>query len=409
MQGIESVSDQRKIVRRDRLSRRSRAFEVSPWSAAADLVSRHPDPIYFGNGAPGVDAQPLSRLQWAAAKAWGEVGGSLDYGELEGFPPLRELIVERMKRRGIFAGVTDTMVTNGSQQGIDLISRLLLDPGDSIVVEGPTYIGAMQTFGAYEAHYLTCSVDEHGLCVDELEGILAAADPTPKLIYTIPTFQNPTGCALAADRRGRLIELAEAFGVLILEDDPYGEIYFGAEPPELALRASSDRVVYLGSFSKTIAPGIRVGWTVAPPELMSLLLMAKEGADIHSNRVMTRTVYHTATDFLDGHIVDIRAIYRARRDALYETLRAEMPESVSISRPEGGFFIWCELPAGRSADDLLVVAADCGVGFLPGSWFYPPGAGTANGLRLSYSSLPLERLEEGARRLGAATSRFLSG
>jgi 2-aminoadipate transaminase len=394
---------------RNHLARRSRAFEVSPWSAAADLVGRHPDPIYFGNGAPAVDAQPIERLQWAAERAWADVRGSLDYGELEGYLPLRELIAERMTRRGISAGVNDIMVTNGSQQGIDLIARLYLDPGDSIVVEGPTYIGAMQTFDAYEANYLTCSIDEQGLCVDELERILMTAEPVPKLIYTVPTFQNPTGFSLSGDRRARMIELADAYDVLILEDDPYGEIYFGNQPPDPALRALSGRVVYLGSFSKIIAPGIRVGWTVAPPELMKLLLMAKEGTDIHSNRVMTRTVYHAATGFLDGHVASIRDLYRTRRDTLSAGLSSGMPDGVVISQPDGGFFIWCELPGESSADELLRFAADFGVAFLPGSWFYPPGAAEFNGMRLSYSSLPIDRLEEGARRLGAATTAFLAG
>jgi 2-aminoadipate transaminase len=205
-----------------------------------------------------------------------------------------------------------------------------------------------------------------------------------------------------------MIELAERYGVLVLEDDPYGEIYFGNEPPAAALRALSDQVVYLGSFSKTIAPGIRVGWIVARPELISLLFMAKEGADIHSNRVMMRTVYHAATGFLDAHVGEIRSLYRARRDALYTTLSTAMPVGVSVSHPDGGFFIWCELPEGYSADDLLRFAADFGVGFLPGSWFYPSGAAKSNGMRLSYSSLPVERIREGAIQLGEATTRFLA-
>jgi len=401
------VADTRTLDLRERLARRSRAFETSPWSEAAELVGRHPDPIYFGNGAPSVEAQPLQRLQWAAAKAWSEVGGSLDYGELSGFAPLRDHIVDRMSVRRITAGPDDIMVTSGSQQGIDLIAKLMLDPGDSIVVEGPTYIGAMQTFDAYEARYLTCSVDEHGLRIDELERILKAANPAPKLLYTVPTFQNPTGYSLSAERRAALLALADDYGVVVVEDDPYGEIYFTDRPPEPALRAWSDRVIYLGSFSKTIAPGIRVGWTAAPPEMMELLLMAKEGADIHSNRVMTRTVYHTATDFLDDHAVIIRRLYRDRRNTLVSALDAHMPPDVKISRPEGGFFVWCELPEGYSARGLLEIAAGFGVGFLPGSWFYPTGGGGQNGFRLSYSSLPMDRLTEGARRLGEATKAML--
>jgi 2-aminoadipate transaminase len=388
------------------LARRARSFEASPWSDAADIVGRHPDPIYFGNGAPCPDVQPSDRLAWAAERAWSDVRGQLDYGELAGYAPLRELIAERMRLRGIEASADDVLVTSGSQQGIDLAARLILDPGDTIVVEGPTYIGAMQTFDAYEARYLSCPVDEHGLDLDALEAILVEADPAPKLIYTVPTFQNPTGYSLSAERRGRLIELAERFGVLILEDDPYGEIFFD-NSPDSALRAKSDRVIYLGSFSKTIAPGLRLGWMVAPSDLMNLLYMAKEGIDIHADRVTTRTVFYTADDFLDAHVAMLRAFYRNQRDALLEALNASAPASVTVSQPQGGFFVWCELPDGYSANEMLHHAAETGVGYLPGSWFYPHGAGPQSGLRLSFSSLPGDRLREGGKRLGEAMQSFL--
>ena len=392
-----------------RLARRSRAFEHNPWQAAEDLGGRHPDPIYFGNGAPAPEIQPLDRLQWAAEQAWVDVGGKLGYGELEGWLPLRELIAERMTKRGVHIGVEDLVVTNGSQQGIDLVARLFLDPGDLIIVEGPTYIGAMQVFDAYEAAYITCPVDEHGLCTDTLQEILESATPAPKLLYTIPTFQNPTGFSIHSERRHRVLELAEQYGVVVVEDDPYGEIYFTDQPPVDALRALSEQVIYLGTFSKTIAPALRVGWTIAPPDLMPLLLMAKEGADIHSNRIETRIVYYTAMGFLDDHVVKVREFYRHRRDMLASGLKESMPSSVEVCPAEGGFFVWCNLPDGASADELLVAAASYGAAFLPGAWFYPDYAGPDHGMRLSYSSLPEENIAEGARRLGEATSAYLKG
>lgn len=392
-----------------RLARRAKAFEHNPWAAAEDVTGQHPDPIYFGNGAPAPEIQPLERLQWAAEQAWEEVGGKLGYGELEGWEPLRELIAERMALRGVSVGASDLFVTNGSQQGIDLLARMFLDPGDSIIVEGPTYIGAMQVFDAYEASYLTCPVDEHGLCTDALEEILRTTTPTPKFLYTIPTFQNPTGYSMTLERRERLLELTDRYGVIVIEDDPYGEIFFTPESPVAALRSLSNRVVYLGSFSKTIAPALRVGWTIAPADLMPLLLMAKEGADIHSNRIETRIVYYTAMGFLDHHVVAIRDFYRNRRDRLVEALTASMPESVAVRRPEGGFFVWCDLPEGASAVELLSAAAPYGAAFLPGSWFYPNFSGPEQGMRLSYSSLPEEKIGEGARRLAAATAAYLDG
>jgi 2-aminoadipate transaminase len=387
-------------------ARRARAFESSPWSAAWDLVSQHPDPIYFGNGAPAREAQPLDRLREAGARAWAEACGILDYGEVEGYLPLRELIARRMAVRGVVVDPAEIMITNGSQQGIDLVARLMLDPGDQIVVEGPVYIGAMQTFDAYEAEYIIAPLDDEGLDVAALDRLLTATGARPKLIYTVPTFQNPTGITMSRARREALLALARERGILVLEDDPYGELYFG-EVPELALRAIDSDVVHLGTFSKTIAPGIRVGWTVAPPRLMDLLLMAKEGSDIHTDRVITRTVYYTADGFLDEHVAGLRELYRRRRDALLAGLERNLPSSVTWSCPGGGFFVWVRLSDGYDADELLPRAAGHGVAFLPGSWFYPAGQKLHNGFRMSFSALPIERIEEGTRRLGNAIGEFL--
>jgi 2-aminoadipate transaminase len=387
-------------------ARRARAFEVSPWAAAWDLVSRHHDPIYFGNGAPAHEAQPLDRLREAGARVWAEADGILDYGEVEGYRPLRELIARRMAARGMQVDPDEVMITNGSQQGIDFVARLMLDPGDQIVVEGPAYIGAMQTFDAYEATYLVAPIDDDGLDVAALDRLLAVTGARPKLIYTVPTFQNPTGITATRARREALLALARERGILILEDDPYGELYYDAAP-EPPLRALDPAVVHLGTFSKTIAPGIRVGWTVAPRRLLDLLLMAKEGSDIHTDRVITRTVYHTAEGFLDDHIAALRHLYRARRDALLAGLARHLPADVTWSCPGGGFFVWVLLPAGLDADALLPLAAANGVAFLPGSWFYPAGQKEHGGFRLSFSSLPVDRIDEGTRRLGEAIAAFI--
>jgi 2-aminoadipate transaminase len=388
-----------------RLARRSTAFAVSPWSAAWDAIAQNPDGIYFGNGAPAPEGMPLERLQMAAAHAWSEAGDSLDYGELEGYLPLRELIAQRMIHRGVSVSPDEIMVTHGSQQGIDLIARLFIDPGDTIIVEGPTYIGAMQVFDAYEASYLVAPVDEQGIDVERLADLLARSPARPKLLYTIPTFQNPTGTSVSPARRAALLDLARTYGFVVVEDDPYGELYYG-QPPAPALRADDPSVIYLGTFSKTIAPAIRVGWVIVPPALMGLMLMAKEGADIHTNRVAMRTVYHAASGFLDKHVATLRVMYRQRRDALLEGLREHAPNGVRWITPEGGFFVWVELPSHMSADRLLPIAAAHGVAFLPGAWFYPGEERPASGLRLSFSTLSEERIREGTRRLGAALHEF---
>ncbi len=385
---------------------RSRAFESSPWSEATDLIQDRPDAIYFGDGAPAFDAQPIGRLQEAAARAWSEASGNLGYGELAGYAPLRELISERMRVRGIEVGADAVMVTNGSQQGIDLIARLMLDAGDPILVEGPTYIGAMQTFDAYEVEYVVIPMDDEGIDVEALDARLETLERKPKLLYTIPAFQNPTGASISPGRREALLDLAVRRGLLILEDDPYGELWYD-QPPAPALRADHPSVVYLGTFSKTLAPGLRVGWMVPPPELLDLLLMAKEGTDIHSNRIATRTVFHAAEGYLDGHVAELREFYAMRRDALHGGLAASMPAEVEWTVPGGGFFIWLRLPEGVSANQMLVTAARHDVAYLPGSWFYPIGDVRHNELRLSFSSLSIDRLHLGAKRLGDAAHDFL--
>jgi 2-aminoadipate transaminase len=390
-----------------RLARRATVFGPSVWNEAHELVQRYDDVIYFGNGAPASETHPITRLQEAAVTAWATANDALDYGEVAGYGPLRELIACRMKAQGIDADPRTIMVTSGSQQGIDYVARLLIDPGDTIVVEGPTYIGAMQAFDAYEPNYLVVPVDNEGMNVEELAAALDRIETPPKFIYTIPTFQNPTGNTMTRARREALLALARARGILILEDDPYGEIYFG-DAPELALRALDENVVYLGTFSKTIAPGIRVGWMVAPDDLIDMLLMVKEASDIHGDRLIMRTVYHTANGFLDGHVVRARAIYRMRRDALLAALGEYMPPGVTWSVPEGGFFVWVTLPDGYAADQLLPVAAKNGVAFLPGAWFYPRGQEVRNSFRLNFSTLPEERIREGIRRLGGVVSRYLS-
>jgi 2-aminoadipate transaminase len=363
-------------VEAKRLARRSSVFGPSVWNEAHELVARYDDVIYFGNGAPAGETHPIERLQQAAVTAWAT------------------------------ADPENIIVTSGSQQGIDYVARLMVDPGDLIVVEGPTYIGAMQAFDAYEPTYLTVPVDSDGMDIEALAGALDRAELKPKFIYTIPTFQNPTGNSMSRARRMALVALSRERGIPILEDDPYGEIYFD-QAPERPLRALCDDVIYLGTFSKTIAPGIRVGWLVAPVDLIGMLTMVKEAADIHGDRMIMRTVFHAANHFLDGHIKRSRPIYRARRDAILSSLEEHMPPGVTWSHPEGGFFVWVTLPEGTAADELLPLAAARGVAFLPGAWFYPRGHEVRNALRLNFSTLTETRIDEGVARLGRAVTEFL--
>jgi len=386
-------------------ARRSGSFAVSPWDAVMRLWERHPDPVFFGNGAPAAELMPKARLQEAAAAVWANPANlELGYGGVRGFAPLRELIAARMASQGVTVSPDAILLTNGSQQGIDLIARLMLDPGDIVVVEGPAYIGALQVFDACEAEYLVAPVDAEGIDIDALEAALIAAPRPPKILYTVPTFQNPTGVTLSLARRHALLEVAHRHGLLVVEDDPYGELRYAGEPVP-PLRALDPDVVYLGTFSKTIAPGLRVGWLISPPAFQESLTNAREVSDIHGDRMTTQIIYHTAVDFLDGHLEGARASYRARRDVLAAALAAEMPSGVTWTAPDGGFFLWLDLPPNLNAAALLNTAADAGVIYLPGDLFYPgytaTGAGARNGLRLSFSSLDEATIRKGITRLGA--------
>lgn len=387
-----------------RFARRNAAFGNSIWTEILNQFAKHDDPVYFGDGAPARELMPVERLREASVRAWDDAPGALGYGDQQGYAPLRELIVERMRPLWIEAEASQILVTSGSTQGIDLASKVFLEPGDVVIVEDPTFLGALETFMTYETRIVPVAMDEHGMRMEALEAALVA-EPRAKMIYTIPTFQNPTGSTLPLDRRQRMVDLAARFNVVIVEDDPYSELLYDGERTP-AIRSLDPNVIYLGTFSKTIAPGIRTGWTVARPEIHRLLLANREVMDISNDRIMMRTVYHTAVGFLDGHVASVRDVYRSRRDAMLNALSAHMPEGVTWSRPQGGFFIWITLPEQINTHDLANEAAENGVIYFPGHWFYPL-QDQFNGIRLSYSTVPEERIDEGVRRLGATVRRHL--
>lgn len=395
-----------------RLADRATAFVPSVWAVIDALYAAHPDRdlIFFGGGAPPAELIPAERLRWAAERAWRDAPSALDYGEVAGYPPLRGLIAERMARRGATVDPAQILLTNGSQQAIDLVARALLDPGDIVVVEEPTYLGALQTFAGWQARYLAVPIDDEGLRPDALAAALAMADRPPKFLYTVPTFQNPSGATLSSRRRHDLLAVARAHGLPVVEDDPYGDLWYGDGPPPPPLRALDPGVVYLGTFSKTLAPGLRAGWVAAPAPLAEALFFAKEGSDIHGDRISARTVFHAADGFLDDHLAAVRPVYRRRRDVLLGALAESMPPGVRWATPEGGFFVWLELPAGLDGVALLPRAAAAGVVFLPGAWFSPdPSPTTRRALRLNFSTLPEERIVEGIRRLGQVIASSRAG
>jgi 2-aminoadipate transaminase len=382
--------------------------------SAADRAVSNPaslgvgaDLIGFGGGQPAAESYPLDALQRAFSRAILDDGRKvLPYGSSHGLPALRELVAERLARRGINTTADNVMITTGSLQGLHLVGRVTLDRGDTIVTEAPTFMGALTAWEQQQPRYLTVPVDEHGMVLDVLEEALQADTPRPRFVYLLPTFQNPSGVSLTMDRRKRLLDIAREFDLLIVEDDPYGEFWFdeGAErtQPLRALPGAEERVIYLGTFSKILAPGIRLAYAVAQPDMIQALLRAKRGVDFHTDTLLQQAVVHLVRDDefdLEDHVAAGRRLYRARRDAMLDALETTFSAETRWTRPGGGFFLWIDLPHGVSGDAVAAAAMAEGVSVFPGSIFYPNRDGGSNGLRLSYSNATPERIREGIERL----------
>ncbi|MGH2615005.1 MAG: PLP-dependent aminotransferase family protein [Thermomicrobiales bacterium] len=378
-------------------SRRIEPFAASVWPWVHDLEERNPEAVFFGGGIPPADVIPVERLRQGAERAWADGAEILLYGEVRGYLPLRELIVERMAARGATVDPADVLITNGAQQGIEIAARVFVDPGDIVLTEAPTFMDALRVFRSHEAEPVGVPVDDGGLQVDALAQILDRLPKRPKFLYTVPTYQNPMGVTLSAARRQALVDLARERDIIIVEDDPYGDLSFDGSPPQ-TLKALDPDVVYLGTFSKILAPGLRVGWVASSPRLREAFFNVKEGTDIHNERIMTRAIYHAALGFLDDHVAATREIYRKRRDAMLAGLAREMPEGVHWTTPTGGFFLWVTLPEGYDSDAMLPDATDRGIIYLPSSWFYPDRSWVRS-MRLNYSSQPEDRITEAMRRL----------
>ena len=298
------------------VSKRIEPFVASVWPWVDQLAERNPEAVFFGGGVPPMEVIPVDRLREGMEHAWADGAETLLYGEVKGYKPLRELIVDRMAMRGATVDAADVLISNGSQQGIDLVARVFVDPGDVVLTEAPTFMDALRVFRSHEAELVGVPVDEEGLQVDALRQILDRLPKRPKFLYTVPTYQNPMGVTMSPARRQALVELARERQIPIVEDDPYGDLaYDGQTVP--TLKALDPEVIFLGTFSKILAPGLRVGWVASSPALRESFFNVKEGTDIHNERLMTRAIYHAAIGFLDGHIARTREIYRraARRDA----------------------------------------------------------------------------------------------
>ena len=371
-------------------------------------LTEQPDIISFGGGLPAPEVFPIKEFQAACNYVLENQGAqALQYSPTEGYRPLREMIAQRIARYAVTVTPENILITSGSQQALDFIGRVFINQGDHIVVESPTYLGALQAWNAYGAQYVSVPSDENGLVTDELEKALRVG---PKFIYVLPNFQNPGGTTLSLERRHRLVELADQYGVPIIEDDPYGQLRFeGEHLPSLVSLDSEYRgdngcytgnVIYLSTFSKLLAPGIRLAWVIAPEQVIRKLVHAKQAADLSTAAFNQMVTYEVGKDgFLDEHVKVIRATYKERRDVMLEMMEEMFPPEARWTHPLGGMFLWGILPEQMDAAEVLKDAIQRKVAFVPGESFHPNGGGK-NTMRLNFSYSNPETIREGITRLG---------
>ena len=380
-----------------------RMAEVRP-SAIRDLLRLGADPqlISFGGGYPDPDLFPMAELRQVFDELLsGGNAGVLQYTVSDGLPRLREQVAARMVQDGTACATRDVLILQGAQQGLDLAAKLVLDPGDVVITENPTFLGALIAFNPYEPAYAPVRADENGMDVDDLERVLERT-PRARLLYTMPDFQNPTGVTLSLDRRRRLVELANRFNVLVVEDTPYRDLRFEGEAlPTLKSLDTQGRVVYLGTFSKTLAPGMRLGWAVASGEIIAKLGLLKLAADTQCStlNMAAASAYLDRFD-LDEHIGRIRSAYRRKRDLMLGVIEESFPAGVAWTRPDGGLFTWLTFPDGFDTtafmrDELLPKAR---VAYVPGATFYPV-VQEPNHARVNFSGVSDERIVTGMTRM----------
>ncbi|QCX32320.1 PLP-dependent aminotransferase family protein [Caloramator sp. E03] len=365
-------------------------------------LAEMPEIISFAGGMPAPELFPIKEMEFVTKKVLEDEGKfALQYGPTEGYKPLRKIIAEqRMIVSGVKVDESNILITSGSQQGLDFTGRIFLDKDDIVICESPSYLGAINAFKAYEPKFVEIPMDDDGMIMEELEKALEKY-PNAKFIYTIPDFQNPTGKTLSVDRRKRMVELAEKYNIPIIEDNPYGElIYEGEVLPSIKSFDKKGLVVYLGTFSKTFCPGLRIGWVCADHEILSKYIIVKQGADLQTNSMSQREAAIFMQNYdLNEHVNKIKQVYKKRRDLMLETMEKEFPKSCTFTHPKGGLFTWVTLPEGLDAAKILEICLKENVAFVPGGSFFPNG-GHANHFRLNFSNMTEEKIVEGIKRLG---------
>ncbi|QOF81340.1 PLP-dependent aminotransferase family protein [Variovorax sp. 38R] len=370
-----------------------------------------PGIISFAGGFPDSAMFDVEGLKEASQKALTEeAGAALQYGATEGYEPLRHQLSDFMKTKGVDVDPSGLIVTTGSQQALDLLGKTMISPGDKVIVEGPTFLATIQCFRLYGAQLISAPIDANGVKTDELEKLIA--EHKPKFVYLIPTFGNPSGAMLTLERRKKVLELAVKYQTLIVEDDPYGDLYFGEAPPPSIMSLSKDvpgsreLLAHCGSLSKVLSPGLRIGWMIAPPELLAKATMCKQFSDAHTSTFAQATAaQYLKSGRMPGTLAHVREVYGQRAQAMGAALTRELGDAVSFTQPNGGLFFWARLTGanGKLADanELAKRAIEKLVAFVPGAPFFAEKPDVAT-LRLSFATADIAKIEEGVKRLGQA-------
>lgn len=364
-------------------------------------LTQKPEIISFAGGLPAPESFPVDEFIKVTKEVLEKEGAkALQYGSTEGHPALREAIAKRMADSQVATTADNILITSGSQQGLDFAAKIFINPGDIIICESPTYLGAINAFKAYEPKFIEIDTDKDGMDMDQLEKTLKENDNV-KFIYAIPDFQNPSGKTWSISRRRKLVELANEYDIAIIEDNPYGSLRFeGDFLPAIKHFDTEGRVAFLGTFSKILAPGLRLGWVDADKAFLEKFILVKQGSDLQSSTISQMEVAKFIELYdLDEHIQKIITLYKGRRDLMLKTMEEEFPKEATFTYPEGGLFTWVVLPEYMNARDLAAKALEQNVAYVPGGSFYPNG-GNENTFRLNYSNMDDERIVEGIKRLG---------
>lgn len=400
---VQEENPQFRFAKRTELLRASEIREILKITEREEVIS-------FAGGLPAPELFPIEEMKQVTVSVLGEAGQkALQYSTTEGHEPLRKQIAERMNRKfrtRVNAG--NVLITSGSQQALDLLGKLFIDDDDVILCESPTYLAAISVFRSYRPRFIEVPTDEGGMVIEELEKILQTTDKV-KMIYVIPDFQNPTGKTWPIQRRQAFVRLIQKYGIPVIEDNPYGELRFENEiPPSLQSMDNTGLVISLGTFSKTFCPGMRIGWMAADSKVIAKCVLIKQGVDLCTSLKTQMEIAHYIEHFdFEANIQKIIQVYRKRRNAMVDALAEMMPAGIKWTRPEGGLFLWLELPPAINAFELLQECLHYNVAFVPGESFFPNG-GVTNTLRLNYSNMPEDRIREGIKRLSGVIRKHLA-